>query len=293
MATASTNQLNKPAWTTQIASAGAISGTGGRSGPKFVTFTQSGTTHRRLQSPTANIPTGSYTVQFYYQGDLDGTIAGDNIRGAISSNGTAAPAYGTYIISANTGTTWTKYSATVSPGTNVANIGIGIVSVNNTAQFKIDDFVIYSGSSDVTAPNSPGSISITNQTTSSLDISWGAASGGVDGGGYVVVRYSTNPNADNDPNQNGIYAVGNTHTNGTGSLTGTIRYIGTGTSFTDNVGLSEGTTYYYKVYTVDKAFNYSTEASGNGNNIIFGRLHPLHYSKPCSNCWRCVYWLMQ
>jgi trimeric autotransporter adhesin len=62
--------------------------------------------------------------------------------------------------------------------------------------------------------------------------------------------------------------VGNTHTNGTGSLTGTIRYIGTGTSFTDNVGLSGGTQYWYKVYTVDKAFNYSDESVGNGTTSV-------------------------
>ena len=44
---------------------------------------------------------------------------------------------------------------------------------------------------------------------------------------------------------------------------GTVRYIGTSTSFTDN-GLSAGTQYWYQVYTVDKAFNYSAGAGGNG-----------------------------
>lgn len=155
----------------------------------------------------------------------------------------------------------------MSPGTYSANIGIGIVSVNNSGQFYIDDFVVYAGSVDNTAPNSPGSVTVNNPTTSSLDVSWGAASGGVDGGGYVVVRFASNPGANDDPNQNGIYAVGNSVA---GSVTGTVRYIGTGTSFTDNVGLSAGTTYYYKVYTVDKAFNYSAESSGSGTTSSGG-----------------------
>ena len=99
--------------------------------------------------------------------------------------------------------------------------------------------------------------------SNSMTVSWGIPSGGVDSGGYVVVRFTSNPNADNDPNQNGIYAIGNTFTNGTGGVTGTIAFIGTNTSFTDN-GLNAGTTYYYKVYTVDKAFNYSAETSASG-----------------------------
>jgi len=261
LATASTINSAQTYWTTQIASSGVITSTGGRSGPKYVTYTQTGMTHRRLQTPTDNVTAASHVVQFYYQGDLDGTIAGDNIRGAASAVGTSSPAYGAYINSCNTGAVWTKYTAVITT-TGTPAYGIGIVSVNNTAQFKIDDFVIYAGSAvDVTAANSPGAVTVNNPTTTSLDVSWGAASGGVDGGGYVVVRYAVNPDATDDPNQNGIYAVGNTFSV---VNTGTVRYIGTGTSFTDNVGLSAGSTYYYKVYTVDKAFNYSGESSGSG-----------------------------
>lgn len=259
LATVSTLNSAQSYWTTAIAAAGVISNTNGRSGPKYVTYSQSGTSHRRLQSPTADIPTGSYVVQFYYQGDLDGGTYGD-IRGSVSSNGSASPAYGSYVSGANTGAVWTKYSAVVSPGIYTANIGIGIVSVNNTAQFKIDDFVVYAGSSaDVTSANSPGAVTVDGATQTSLNVGWAAASGGYDGGGYVVVRFGSDPGTGNDPNQNGIYAVGNTVAAG-----GTVRYIGTGTSFTDNVGLSAGTQYWYKVYTVDKAFNYSDESSNSG-----------------------------
>jgi hypothetical protein len=76
----------------------------------------------------------------------------------------------------------------------------------------------------------------------------------VDGGGYLVVRGTTDPST--SPNANGIYAVNNTVTSGQ-----TVVYIGTATSFTDT-GLTNGTTYYYRIYTVDKAFNYSAAAGG-------------------------------
>jgi hypothetical protein len=114
--------------------------------------------------------------------------------------------------------------------------------------------VIYAGSAaDVAAP-----AVASGGVVSGLNVSW-TASSDVDGGGYMVVRYATNPNADNDPNQYGIYAKGNTITNGTGSLVGTVVYLGTGTSFTDDVAGSTSGSDYYKVYAVDKAFNYAVE----------------------------------
>lgn len=251
-----------------------LSTSGGRSGPNYVTFIESGTSHKRLISPnvTGWANSTTYVIQFWYQGDLDGTISGD-IRGGVTplNSNSSAFYYSSYTNDPNTGSTWTLFTGTATTASLGVGSGNGIFSVNNTGSFKIDDFVVYAGSAaDVTAPNSPGAVTVGNATTSSLDVSWVSASGGVDGGGYVVVRYATNPNADNDPNQNGIYAVGNTTTNGTGGLTGTVRYIGTSTSFTDNVGLSAGTQYWYKVYTVDKAFNYSAESSGNGTTATAG-----------------------
>lgn len=260
-------------WTVQNTSGTAtISETGGRSGPKYVTF--GATAARRLQSPTAAdqaiANATSYTVQYFYRT----TAAPSNGQVGNSPDGTAQP--GTYagVTLTNTSGAWTKVTQAQTSGTsnNTPRYGISIVrfSAASGATMDIDDFVVYAGAPDITAPNAPGAVTVSNPTASSLDVSWGAASGGVDGGGYVVVRYSTSPNADNDPNQNGIYAVGNTHINGTGGLTGTIRYIGTGTSFTDNVGLIGGTQYWYKVYTVDKAFNYSDESTGTGTTSAGG-----------------------
>jgi hypothetical protein len=72
----------------------------------------------------------------------------------------------------------------------------------------------------------------------------------VDGGGYIVVRGVADPTT--APNVNGIYAVGNEVAAGQ-----VVAYIGTNTAFTD-IGLIPETHYYYRIYTVDKAFNYSS-----------------------------------
>ena len=49
-----------------------------------------------------------------------------------------------------------------------------------------------------TAPDSPIA-----PVVNGLNVGWTAPVSGVDGGGYMVVRYSSNPNNDNDPNVNG------------------------------------------------------------------------------------------
>lgn len=255
-------------WTIQntTTASATLNTTGGRSGPKYVTLSN-GATASRFQSPTVNtsgaiVNATAYTVQFYYK--TSGSTAVTNFQRNISPDGTGSP--GTYntITMGGTSGTWTLVQVSQTSGSSAASpkYGIGILRLNGASavSLDIDDYVIYAGTADNTAPNSPGSVTISNPTTSSLDVSWVDASGGVDGGGYVVVRYSTNPLATDDPNQNGIYSIGNSVS---GSVTGTVAYIGTGTSFTDN-GLSANTSYYYKVYTVDKAFNYSAESTGNG-----------------------------
>ncbi len=250
------------AWTVSAAT-GTISNTGGRSSPKYAAFTQTGTSHRRLQSPTVATMTAStqYVVQFYYQGDLDGGAYGD-IRGAACQVGTSAPVYGAYVTGANTGPVWTKYTAAVTTNSTAPTVGLGIVSVNNTAQFNIDDFVVYPGSSvDNTAPNRPDTVNVSGTKGEILSISWPAAAGGVDGGGYLAVRGTSDPTT--APNGNGIYSVGNA------IGAGVVAFIGTGTSFSDT-GLAGSTAYYYRVYAVDKAFNYSNAATGMGTTGALG-----------------------
>lgn len=260
--------LSTTSWSRQSQSGAStnIVSTSPRSGSRNASVTSVSTVSRNLQTPQSSTASAgpaastSYVVQFFVKNAA--TVA--SFQGGVTTNGTSNPAYSTATTLA-INTSWAKQTYILSTSSSaVTSCGIGVAGRAAAGSFEVDDFVIYAGSSvDNTAPNSPGSVTVANQTLTSLDVSWTAASGGVDGGGYVVVRYSTSPNADNDPNQNGIYGVGNTTTNGTGSLTGNIVYVGTGLSFTDS-GLSSGTQYWYKVYTVDKAFNYSAESNGNG-----------------------------
>lgn len=243
----------------------AISTTTRRSGNSSLSITNSTATGRRVWSPS--ISTSSTTAQVtlqYYR--LVASVTNTQESQLALSNGTTTGETiqaGGYSVPA-TAASWEKVTYTRNSSTFTSLAGVIFTrALGSGGPMFADDFVLYTGAVDNTAPSAPGSVSVSVPTSNSLNVSWGAA-GSVDGGGYMVVRYTSNPNADNDPNVNGIYAVGNTITNGTGSLEGTIRYIGTGTSFTDNVGLASGTQYWYKVYTVDKAFNYSTESVGNG-----------------------------
>jgi hypothetical protein len=261
--------LSSTAWTrqTQSGASSNIVTTSPRSGGKHASVVSVTSASRNLQSPQSTTASAgpaastSYVVQFYVQN----ASSVNSFQGGVTTNGTSNPSYSTAAtLTANA--SWTKVSYVLTTSsTAVATSGIGIAGRAAAGSFLVDDFVIYPGAAvDNTAPNSPGTASVSGATTNTLNVSWTAPAGGVDGGGYVVVRYSSAPNADNDLNQNGIYGVGNTTTNGTGSLVGTVRYIGTGTSFTDS-GLTEGTQYWYKVYAVDKAFNYSVESSSNGS----------------------------
>ena len=119
---------------------------------------------------------------------------------------------------------------------------------------------------DNVPPTNPGTVTVNGATSSGLTVNWAAATNGTEGGGYMVVRYASNPNADNDPTQKAVYVAGNTITNGTGSLTGTVVYVGTNLTATDS-NLSPGATYYYKVYTLDQATNYSDESTGSGTTL--------------------------
>ena len=120
----------------------------------------------------------------------------------------------------------------------------------------VDDFVIYADTTaDNTAPSAPTLPSIT-PASGQITVSWTAASGGVDNGGYMVVRGTADPTT--APNVNGVYAVGNTVASGQ-----SVVYVGTNTSFADT-GLTNGTNYYYRIYTFDKAYNYSSAVTASG-----------------------------
>jgi hypothetical protein len=242
-------------------SVGTIANTGARSGTKCIQWTTSSTSNL-LWTPTASnaaiVGGTSYVVQFYY------TYASGSARAfvvGVTTDGTSGSSTAT-TSSLAVASTYTKVSVVVTPGTSTNSPRYGMITFKPSGgsfstPYVLDDIVMYAGTAeDVTAPNSATAANVTSPSSTSLTVNWTAPSGGVDGGGYLVVRGTTDPTT--APNVNGIYAVGNT----IGS-NGTVAYIGTNTSFVDN-GLTPNTTYFYRVYAVDKAFNYSTSVSTSG-----------------------------
>ncbi len=200
----------------------------------------------------------SYTIQFYYAtSSSDPFPAGATPTVAISSDGTEPFAIGpresTDIDFTASPNLWTKKTVTVKSGSSTSGnkYGTVIFTSNNIGVNNIyfDDLVIYEGDTeDNIAPGSPLNISALSASATSIKISWNAPNGGIDGGGYMLVRSLQNDTI--TPNENGIYGK----ENNIGS--GKVAYIGNATSFTDE-GLTQGVAYYYSVYAVDKAFNYS------------------------------------
>ena len=236
----------------------------------------------RLQVPSTVAPNAmavdtEYTIQFFYKSPE--VIAEGNLKPGIYLNKTSGgKTTNRTDVSTFAVNTWTKTYGTVTTNDtyNVVNWAVarlGGEKGEDKPLISFDDFVVYSGAYDDVVP---GAATVGNYENNSgtATVSWTASSDGVDGGGYVVFKYATEPNADNDPNQNGIYALGSVTTNGTDGLTGTVAYLGTETSFTDTH--VAGT--YYKIYTVDKAFNYSdeltvaTDATASVNDVFSSQI---------------------
>lgn len=224
-------------------------------------------TNVRLQSPSTIAPDTlmtdtDYTIQFFYKANIDpdGNLYGGTYLNNTSGGRTDDVTNATPFVAGE----WTKAYATRTSNTvfNASNWAVARIRTDSAGIYLdtlgFDDFVCYEGAYDDVAPDAPTPPTPASEYTvngSSADLAWVAPGTGVDGGGYVVVKYLSMPAADNDPNQNGIYAVGTTTSNGTGNLLGTIVYIGTATSYSDTYTAGA----YYKVYAVDKAFNYSEE----------------------------------
>lgn len=257
-----------------------ISSSGGYGGPKFLsagktnpTTNTSTTINSNIVSTNSFLASTKYIIQFFYKQNTG--IPDPASFVFISADGTSPNRVSTPI-SLGTPSVWTKYVTTVTTaatiqttsGTTGINIKItGLADGTNTAVVDVDNFVVYPADNqttpvqDNTAPESPLSGTVINSGTAFINLNWDPPAGGIDGGGYLVVRYTSDPTGEPAPLANAVYATNNT----IGS--GTVVYIGSSASF-NNTGLSTNSTYYYSVYTVDKAFNYSEPIIVSGTTSI-------------------------
>jgi hypothetical protein len=227
-----------------------------RSGNNSLRVNNSTTTGRRVWSPnfTVSSTTSQVTVQ-YYKKVVNIVNSQEDQPGIINNTEGQSGSYNSYPSVANT---WVKvtYSKTSSTFTTISGL-FSHRQIGTGGDMFIDDMCLYTGAVDIISPDAPTS-SIIDRATSSLNVSWTSPGTGVDGGGYLVVRGTTDPTT--TPNINGIYAVGNPIGGGT------VVYQGNLTNFTDN-GLSSSSSYYYRIYTYDKAYNYSTALTAIGTTL--------------------------
>lgn len=261
---------------TSTASTSSIINTGARSGSNYLNFgyTGTGTSTCRIQSPGSTIAPGTiYTVQFYYR-----TAAGVNLKIGESINKPATSGGGNVYTSTalpfSAQSSWTLYTYTFTTATGTSQIdaaGNGWIgfqagsgaSAFGTGTIDIDDFVAYAaGAVDNAAPD-PVTSPVDTPASNQIGLSWTAPGTGTDAGGYMVVQYTSDPTGQPEPNVNGVYGVGNT------IGTGKVVYLGTNSSYNDN-SLSSSATYYYRIYTVDKAFNYSTSVVKSSSTLSTG-----------------------
>ena len=255
-----TSAVSTTTWHTR-GTGGVISSvvtSGARSGNKYITYQSQAGTGKYLMSPSVLnfTTTGNYVIQYHYK-----TAAAANLQAYIFSTTTTS---NNIAASLAVSASWTK-SGNVINLTAASTSATGMVgfkdNVATTAAIDFDDIVVYAGNAlDITAPDPPTNFTISSASATSLSLSWNSPTNGVDGGGYVLIR-SAYPAAIS-MNPNGIYAVGNTTADGAGTVIGI--FSSSTTSYSDN-GLSSGGSYYYTLYSVDKAFNYcSSPPTGGG-----------------------------
>lgn len=259
--------LSQTVWTTS-GSGNIVSNSTARTGNNYFTYTSTSTSTKNVYSPsvTASNFTGNtkYIVQYYYRAPAPAT--GNAVSGllAVADSTDFTTAYTTVPFTAS-GNGWLRSAKAYSvnpaytPGVSFGGLRFNGGGAAITKPFDVDDYVVYPADDqanplpDTTAPGAVTSAAA-SAGTGAINVSWTAPAAGVDGGGYLVVRSSsaTAPVL----NANGIYSIGNSMGNGN-----IVVYIGTATAFTDNgsvAAIQRDTTYTYYIFSVDKAFNYSS-----------------------------------
>ncbi|MDD3875877.1 MAG: hypothetical protein PHT69_04610 [Bacteroidales bacterium] len=257
-------------WTTQVADKGIVRDTGGRSDDHYLEFEHNSTTNiKRMYSSTVGTKfkrNTTYTIQFYMKGDMDGDFSfADALRVGISPNGTNNIVYSQWLQYPDF-PQWEMMAVTLTTADVAETNGVIVFEAVNNRLFYFDDFVVYPDTFDYIAPLPTDTMIVNNTTLNSINISWTPPQWGLDSGGYMLVRFKDfKPDDDDDPNERGIYNVGDTIQGIYGN--GVIIYMGTDTNYFDNNNLNPATSYWYKLYVVDKAFNYSEDYSKNAYTL--------------------------
>ena len=268
-------------WTTSGSADIKSDGTS-RSGNNYFTYTSSSTSTKNNFAPSQSSPlypnNTKFIVQYYYRAPAP--TGSNGVSGLIAvTDNTSATNFSTNFQTVGwtaTNGDWMKATtvrsinqSTFTPNLFLAGFRFNGLGSIISKPFDVDDFVVYAADDqnnpvpDVTVPDVATAPAATVNANNTVTVSWTAPATGVDGGGYIVVR-STTATAP-VPNANGIYIEGNAM--GTGYK---VVNLGVATSFTDKDAALTAGKYYYYIFTVDKAYNYSATAATTNATINGG-----------------------
>lgn len=230
-----------------------------RSGDRALFYKQASTSNKYIFSPVLSNPAlaqnTDYVIQYWYKSSGTLTAATDlygwsTVSGSLGGGNSTLT--GKVTLDAATPPDWQLFTGTLKTSSIVpTSTFLGLRVTNPQAPFfQLDDFVAYPGTVADNTATGPVQNLTTVSAASSILLSWTAPSGGVDNGGYVVVR-SSSPTAP-IPNQKGVYIPGNRM-----GVDHIVLYAGTEATYTDHT-VTAGNTYHYHVFVVDKAFNFSS-----------------------------------
>lgn len=234
-----------------------------RSGSNSLKIINTSTTGRRCFTPTFSPTAGQRLVMQYYRrvsGLTDTQVSHCEVSrdGTTSSTSAQSMTYTT----PTSAEVWEKVTFAPTSTDFIETVWADIMhkQTGNGGPLYIDDVAIYTATGvDNTPPDAPSNCTAGTITSSSIALSWTAPATGTDDGGYLVIRGEDDTTT--APNVNGIYAVNNS----IGS--GKVVYQGTDNRFTDSE-LTPNTGYFYRIYTYDKAYNYSDAVSANATTAV-------------------------
>lgn len=244
----------------------SIASTSPRTGSRYLITNSGASTSKYIISPFASLATGTaYTIQFWYR-TAAATTTSTSYQGTMSvdagSTFASSPVFAFTTAAANT---WYMKTLTVTTSGTAGSSGMAGIrtnSVSTNTAVDIDDLVVYAGAADSTPPTGAATSPTTAVVSgTSLNVNWTGLLNAGDGGGYVIVRSTSS--AAVTLNQNGVYAVGNTSSDGVGTVVAIVPGVAGANTFTDT-GLTSGVTYYYSIFATDKAFNYASAVTCNG-----------------------------